>query len=72
MNPLTTHAFDLPDRLSAKADPALIADDERHFADIARCLEESVAELTDRLDAERRAPGGASDRRWTGTWRSTG
>ncbi len=60
MNPLTTHAFDLPDRLSAKADPALIADDERHFADIARCLEESVAELTDRLDAERRAPGGAS------------
>ncbi|MGW1217820.1 RNA polymerase recycling motor ATPase HelR [Streptomyces californicus] len=60
MNPLTTHAFDLPDRLSAKTDPALIADDERHFADIARCLEESVAELTDRLDAERRAPGGAS------------
>ncbi|MYR59417.1 AAA family ATPase, partial [Streptomyces sp. SID625] len=58
MNPLTTHAFDLPERLAAKADPALIAADERHFAAVARCLEQSVAELTDRLDAERRAPGG--------------
>ncbi|MDX5572334.1 MULTISPECIES: RNA polymerase recycling motor ATPase HelR [Streptomyces] len=60
MKPLTTSAFDLPDRLSPKADPALIADDERHFAAIADCLEQSIAELTDRLAAERRAPGGAS------------
>ncbi|MFF0967405.1 RNA polymerase recycling motor ATPase HelR [Streptomyces sp. NPDC003703] len=58
MNPLTTPAFDLPERLAAKADPALIAADERHFAAVARCLEQSVAELTERLDAERRAPGG--------------
>ncbi|MEU2281461.1 RNA polymerase recycling motor ATPase HelR [Streptomyces sp. NPDC013178] len=58
MNPLTTSAFDLPDRLSPKADPALIADDERHFAAIAECLEQAIAELSDRLDAERRAPGG--------------
>jgi len=29
---LSTSAFDLPDRLAAKADPALIARDERHFA----------------------------------------
>ncbi|MEY9990039.1 hypothetical protein ABIE67_002071 [Streptomyces sp. V4I8] len=58
MNPLTTSAFDLPDRLSPKADPTLIADDERHFAAIAECLEQSIAELTDRLDAARRAPGG--------------
>ncbi|MFJ1732669.1 RNA polymerase recycling motor ATPase HelR [Streptomyces sp. NPDC088254] len=56
--PTTTSAFDLPDRLSTKADPALIADDERHFAAIARSLEETIAELTGRLDAERRAPGG--------------
>ncbi|AWT41602.1 MULTISPECIES: RNA polymerase recycling motor ATPase HelR [Streptomyces] len=55
---LTTSAFDLPERLAAKADPALIAADERHLAAVARCLEESVAELTARLDAERRAPGG--------------
>ncbi|MEU8567769.1 RNA polymerase recycling motor ATPase HelR [Streptomyces pathocidini] len=58
MTPLTTRAFDLPDRLSSKADPKLIADDERHFAAIATCLQESIADLTDRLDAERRAPGG--------------
>jgi DNA helicase IV len=58
VNPLTTSAFDLPDRLSAKADPSLIAADEQHFAAIAECLEESIAELTESLDAERRAPGG--------------
>ncbi|MEV0787345.1 RNA polymerase recycling motor ATPase HelR [Streptomyces sp. NPDC050423] len=59
MNPLTTSAFDLPDRLSPKADPALIAGDEQHFAAIAQCLDESIAELTERLAAERRTPGGA-------------
>ncbi|GAA4577057.1 RNA polymerase recycling motor ATPase HelR [Planotetraspora kaengkrachanensis] len=58
MGPLFTSAFDLPDRLSAKADPKLIAGDERHFAAIAESLERSIAELSDRLDAERRAPGG--------------
>ncbi|MFE2089033.1 RNA polymerase recycling motor ATPase HelR [Streptomyces sp. NPDC059460] len=59
MNPLTTSAFDLPGHLSPKADPALIADDEQHFAAIAECLEQSIADLSDRLDAERKAPGGA-------------
>ena len=58
MNPLTTSAFDLPDHLKAKADPRLIAADEKHFAAIAESLEESIAELTERLDAERKAPGG--------------
>ncbi|WP_235826076.1 RNA polymerase recycling motor ATPase HelR [Candidatus Frankia alpina] len=58
MNPLTTSAFDLPDRLAPKADPTLIAGDEQHFAAIAQSLEESIADLSDRLDAERRAPGG--------------
>ncbi|MFG2617334.1 RNA polymerase recycling motor ATPase HelR [Streptomyces sp. NPDC048507] len=53
-----TSAFDLPERLSAKADPALTGRDERHFAAIARSLEESVAELSGRLAAARRAPGG--------------
>ncbi|MFC0003457.1 RNA polymerase recycling motor ATPase HelR [Micromonospora siamensis] len=55
---MTDSAFALPDRLAAKADPALIAGDERHFAAIARDLARSSAELTDRLDAARRAPGG--------------
>lgn len=58
VGPVTTSAFDLPDNLSGKADPALIDADERHFAAIARSLEQSIAELADHLDAARRAPGG--------------
>ena len=58
MNSLTTSAFDLPGRLSAKADPALIGDDEQHFAAIAESLAQSIAGLSGRLDAERKAPGG--------------
>ncbi|WP_046734736.1 RNA polymerase recycling motor ATPase HelR [Streptomyces humi] len=58
MNPLTTRAFELPERLSAKADPVLIGGDERHFAAVADCLAQSIAELSERLDAELRAPGG--------------
>ncbi|MGW4272847.1 RNA polymerase recycling motor ATPase HelR, partial [Streptomyces seoulensis] len=58
MTSLTTGVFDLPDRLAAKADPALIAGDERHFAAIATTIEQTIAELTGLLDAERRAPGG--------------
>ena len=59
MNHLTTSAFDLPERLSAKASPALIAADERHFAAVAESLEQAIAELSGQLDAARRAPGGA-------------
>ncbi|MFF1767874.1 RNA polymerase recycling motor ATPase HelR [Streptomyces sp. NPDC058249] len=58
MKPLTTSVFDLPDHLSPKAAPSLIADDEQHFAALAESLEQAIAELSDRLDAERRAPGG--------------
>jgi hypothetical protein len=58
VSPLTTSAFNLPDRLAAKADPALIAGDEQHFAAIAESLEQAIAELSERLDAERQAPGG--------------
>ncbi|GAA2933740.1 RNA polymerase recycling motor ATPase HelR [Streptomyces enissocaesilis] len=58
MKPLTTSAFDLPDRLSPKADPALIAGDEQHFAAVAECLDQTIADLSDRLAAERKAPGG--------------
>ena len=58
MNPLATSAFDLPDRLAAKADPALVAADEQHFAAIAESLEQSIADLSNRLGAELRAPGG--------------
>ncbi|WP_411135560.1 RNA polymerase recycling motor ATPase HelR [Streptomyces sp. C10] len=58
MNPLTTSAFDLPHHLSPKADPALTDGDEQHFAAIAESLDQAIAELSDRLEAERRAPGG--------------
>ena len=51
----STSTFDLPDRLAAKADPTLIAADEKHFAAIAASIEQSIAELTDRLDAERKS-----------------
>jgi DNA helicase IV len=57
MKPLTTSAFALPDHLAAKADHRLVADDDQHFAAIAGCLEQSIADLSDRLDAARKAPG---------------
>jgi hypothetical protein len=59
VNLVTTSAFDLPAALSPKADPALIAGDEKHFAAIAESLEQSIAELSDRLDTERKAPAGS-------------
>ncbi|HET6393304.1 MAG TPA: RNA polymerase recycling motor ATPase HelR [Blastococcus sp.] len=57
MNRLSS-VFALPDQLAGKADPALIAGDERHFAAMTESLEQSIADLTARLDAERKAPGG--------------
>jgi DNA helicase IV len=58
VNLVTTSAFNLPGRLAAKADPALIATDELHFAAIAASLEQSIADLSGRLDAELKALGG--------------
>jgi DNA helicase IV len=58
VNSVTTSAFDLPEHLSAKDDPRLIADDERHFAAIAESLERSIADLTERLDTVRKAAAG--------------
>jgi DNA helicase IV len=53
----TATAFDLPARLHAKTDPALIAQDEEHFARIAAALDEQITQLSARLDSERLAPG---------------
>ena len=72
MSPVTIGAFDLPEHLSAKADPALVAEDERRFAAIAESLEQTIADLSHRLDATRKAPGRLGRRRWSGTWRSIG
>jgi hypothetical protein len=62
VNPLATGVFALPDHLCRKADPALIADDEQQFAAIGQALAQTIAELTERLDAERKAPGGIGQR----------
>ena len=56
MTRLKSIAFDLPQHLAPKADPALIAADEQHFAAIAATLEQSIADLSHRLDVERKAP----------------
>ncbi|MEV6579913.1 RNA polymerase recycling motor ATPase HelR [Streptomyces sp. NPDC051582] len=58
MTTKTTSAFDLPDHLSPKAHPALIAREEQHFAGLAHSLDQTVTELSDRLDELRKAPGG--------------
>jgi hypothetical protein len=58
LSPVTVSVFDLPDHLSPKADPTLIARDERHFAALAESLEQLFADLSARLDAARKAPGG--------------
>ncbi|MDC7123231.1 AAA family ATPase [Cellulomonas fimi] len=58
MTSQTTSAFHLPDSLAAKADPALVADDERFFAALAATLDHQRADVAARLDAARRAPGG--------------
>ncbi len=55
---LAPTAFSLPDHLSAKADPALVADDECHFAAMAASLETTIDDLTARLDEERQRSGG--------------
>jgi DNA helicase IV len=56
--PVTTTAFNLPEHLVAKADPALIAGDEQHLAVIANSLEHQIADLSERLSAQRKAAGG--------------
>lgn len=56
--PPDTTVFNLPGHLAAKADPALIGADERHFTAIASTLAMQRDELTGRLEALRRAPAG--------------
>lgn len=60
--PEPSTVFDLPPRLTVKADPALIADDERHFATIATSLAESITDATARIAVLRRSDGGGGRR----------
>ncbi|MEK8104745.1 hypothetical protein NKG94_05265 [Micromonospora sp. M12] len=69
---MPTSVFDLPAHLFPKADPTLVARDERHFAAMAQSLEQQSAELSDRLDVARRAPVARAGRPSIGTRRSAG
>ncbi|MBU2664205.1 AAA family ATPase [Actinoplanes bogorensis] len=51
-------SFRLPAQLAAKADPALIADDDRRFVAIEASLAATVDDLSARLDAVRRSAAG--------------
>ena len=53
-----TSAFALPEHLARKADPKLIGNDEQQFEAIQTSLTEQIAELSARLDATRKQPGG--------------
>ncbi|MCP2372360.1 hypothetical protein BJ978_003036 [Agromyces terreus] len=55
---LTNSAFNLPERLAAKAAPELIDGDEAHFSAIAATVGRTVAETSARLDEVRRLRGG--------------
>jgi hypothetical protein len=57
---VSTCFFDLPDHLAAKADPALISQDEQHFSAMAHRLEQAVADLDDRLAVARTSAGESS------------
>lgn len=48
--------LDLPDHLSAKSDPALVAADEEQLQSVTAALEHQVAVLTDRLAQHRKTP----------------
>ncbi|MGF6835718.1 hypothetical protein QF015_003916 [Paenarthrobacter sp. TE4293] len=58
ISPTKTSAFALPEHLARKADPTLIGSDEQQFEAIAANLAGSITELSARLDATRKQPGG--------------
>lgn len=57
-----TSTFALPDARGAKADPALVADDEAHLDAVTHALRAQLDDLTERLAAARRAPAGGGTR----------
>ncbi|NDK31727.1 RNA polymerase recycling motor ATPase HelR [Nesterenkonia haasae] len=58
MRPSATSPFNIPDRLSVKTDPQLIAHDDQHLSRIADSLRQKITDLTGRLSTLRREPGG--------------
>ena len=58
-----TAAFALPENLSAKADPALIAEDDARLTAIGATLTAQIADLERRLDAALKAPARSGQER---------
>ncbi len=58
----TTVVFTLPDQLSPKNDPALIADDTRHFTSITTSLRRTLTDAEERLQGLLREAGGKGRR----------
>ncbi len=55
---MTTSVFDLPARLAAKAEPAMIGADEQHLTVVAETLAQQLSDLSEQLEGLRTAPGG--------------
>ncbi|WP_201774114.1 RNA polymerase recycling motor ATPase HelR [Demequina oxidasica] len=53
--------FNLPVSLDSKADALLIQHDDDHFQRLSARLDSQISDLSERLDAERKAPGAAGE-----------
>ncbi|WP_035717607.1 MULTISPECIES: RNA polymerase recycling motor ATPase HelR [Gordonia] len=62
MSSTTTVVFALPDQLSPKNDPVLIADDTRHFTSITTSLRRTLTDAEERLQGLLREAGGKGRR----------
>jgi hypothetical protein len=71
MNPTSTSAFALPERLAPRPTPPSSPRDEQQFAAIAGALDQQAAEIVDRLATSVQRLGAGAAARWTGTSRST-
>jgi len=57
LDPVTISVFNISEHLG-KADRKLIGDDEHHLAATAIAIEQSIADVSDRVEAARRESGG--------------
>ncbi len=60
---VSTTAFHLPERLAAKADPALIGEDDARLVAVADTINAQLASLEHRLDAALKAPARSGQER---------
>lgn len=67
-----TAVFDLPEHLAAKAEPALIAADQRHLTAVKYAVERQTAQATEQLGVLKKQPRGVGDTLWNATRIFTG